>query len=72
MVVAAKRIALITGANKGIGKEIIRKLGNAADVTSILGCRNINLGETAQQELQRAGCCDILNLLMKRGITNQF
>jgi NAD(P)-dependent dehydrogenase (short-subunit alcohol dehydrogenase family) len=49
-----KRIALITGANKGIGVEIARQLGRA-EVTVLLGSRNIERGHAAASMLQKEG-----------------
>jgi hypothetical protein len=45
------KVALITGSNKGIGKEIARKLAATPDMTVILGCRNLELGAAAAKEL---------------------
>lgn len=49
-----KRVALITGSNKGIGKEIARKL-SASGVHIILGCRDEVLGLKAAAELREEG-----------------
>jgi carbonyl reductase 1 len=43
-----RRIALVTGANKGIGKEIAKKLANDASIVPILACRT-NGKETAAE-----------------------
>ncbi|MBD0344347.1 MAG: SDR family oxidoreductase [Coleofasciculus sp. Co-bin14] len=45
------RIALITGANKGIGLEIARQLGTQG-ITVLLGVRDENRGREAAQKLQ--------------------
>ena len=44
----APQIALVTGGNKGIGKEIVRKLAAMPGMsTVVLGCRSEQLGEAA-------------------------
>ena len=53
-----KRVVLVSGANKGIGKEIARSIGMLPDHTVVLGCRDVELGEAAAAEL-RAGGCDV-------------
>ena len=50
----SKSTALITGANKGIGFAIARKLGER-DFSVWLGCRNQDRGEKAVAELREAG-----------------
>jgi NAD(P)-dependent dehydrogenase (short-subunit alcohol dehydrogenase family) len=48
------KIALITGANKGIGYELARQLGNEG-VTVLVGARNAKLGEAAAARLKADG-----------------
>jgi NAD(P)-dependent dehydrogenase (short-subunit alcohol dehydrogenase family) len=48
---SSKRIALVTGANKGIGFEIARRLGQAG-LTVLLGARDAALGEAAARLLR--------------------
>jgi NAD(P)-dependent dehydrogenase (short-subunit alcohol dehydrogenase family) len=48
------RIALLTGANKGIGLEIARQLARAG-VTVFLGARDLGRGEAAAKELRCEG-----------------
>lgn len=49
-----KRIALVTGANKGIGKEIARQLAKR-DVHVIMGARDRKRGQAAVDELSKEG-----------------
>jgi NAD(P)-dependent dehydrogenase (short-subunit alcohol dehydrogenase family) len=48
------KVALITGANKGIGLETARQLG-ALGITVLVGARDLKKGETAAAELKREG-----------------
>jgi NAD(P)-dependent dehydrogenase (short-subunit alcohol dehydrogenase family) len=50
----AKKVALITGANKGLGFEMARQLAQAG-VTVILAARDSQKGEAAAQKLQGEG-----------------
>jgi len=49
-----KRIALITGANKGIGLETARQLGKQ-DVTVLIGARGAGKGKAAVEKLRKEG-----------------
>lgn len=49
-----KRTALVTGANKGIGREIARQLGKTG-FTVWLGCRDEGRGRKAEEELRAEG-----------------
>ena len=49
-----KKIALITGANKGIGLETARQLGKK-DITVLVGARDSNKGKIAAEELRKDG-----------------
>lgn len=54
----AKRIALVTGANKGIGLEISRNLSGAG-CTVLLGARNAERGRQAVGALEESGLSDV-------------
>jgi NAD(P)-dependent dehydrogenase (short-subunit alcohol dehydrogenase family) len=45
------RVALVTGANKGIGKEIVRKLA-ASGYTVLLGARDRSRGDAAAADIE--------------------
>ena len=49
-----KKIALITGANKGIGLETARQLGKLG-ITVVVGARDLAKGEAAVAELKKDG-----------------
>ena len=55
---AAKKVALVTGANKGIGFEISRNLASAG-CTVLLGARDVGRGQQAVQQLALAGLDDV-------------
>ena len=49
-----ERIALVTGANKGIGYEVARQLGKRG-ITILVGARNETLGSEAAEQLKAEG-----------------
>ena len=51
---SSKRIALITGANRGIGLEVSRQMGKMG-YTLVLGCRSEARGRSAQETLRAEG-----------------
>jgi NAD(P)-dependent dehydrogenase (short-subunit alcohol dehydrogenase family) len=51
---ATKKVALITGANKGIGLETARQLG-ALGITVLVGARDLKKGEAAAAQLRKEG-----------------
>lgn len=51
---SSKRVALVTGANKGLGKEIARQLG-LAGFTVVVTSRDEAAGSRAVEELRAAG-----------------
>ena len=55
MVTKNGKVALVTGANKGLGKEIGRQLG-ALGYTVVLAARDEQAGDAAASELLAAGC----------------
>jgi NAD(P)-dependent dehydrogenase (short-subunit alcohol dehydrogenase family) len=48
------KVILVTGANKGIGKEIVRQLAQPGNVV-LLGSRDMARGESAAKDLQTSG-----------------
>ena len=51
---SSNKIALITGANKGIGYEVARQLGKQG-CTVLIGARDAKLGEEAAAKLKKEG-----------------
>src|SRR5689334_4459308 len=51
---STKKIALITGANKGLGLEISRQLGRQG-FTVLLGARDKKRGQAATEQLKSEG-----------------
>jgi carbonyl reductase 1 len=70
-----KKIAVITGANKGIGKEIARRMGTEPDFTALIACRNVELGRAAADELIAYGIkedcpCEVVALPVALDLTD--
>ncbi|MEI9973529.1 MAG: SDR family NAD(P)-dependent oxidoreductase [Ignavibacteriota bacterium] len=57
---ANAQIAIVTGANKGIGKAIVRGLAREG-FTVFLGARDSMRGETAARELELRVTCALSN-----------
>uniref|UniRef100_A0A2N9ER37 Uncharacterized protein n=1 Tax=Fagus sylvatica TaxID=28930 RepID=A0A2N9ER37_FAGSY len=53
-----KRIAIVTGANKGIGFEICKQLASNG-VRVVLTARDVRRGNEAVEKLKAAGCSDV-------------
>jgi len=51
-----KQLAVVTGGNKGIGKEIARQLCKNGGCQTIIACRNLESAADAVKELQQEGC----------------
>ncbi|XP_064399511.1 carbonyl reductase [NADPH] 3-like isoform X2 [Halichondria panicea] len=49
------RVALVTGANQGIGLEIVRQLCRKFEGTVLLAARNVDKGQSAVMELMSEG-----------------
>jgi NAD(P)-dependent dehydrogenase (short-subunit alcohol dehydrogenase family) len=64
---STKKVALITGANKGLGLEMARQLGQAG-VTVVLAARDPAKGETAAATLRNDG---LDAQFLKLDVTNQ-
>ena len=67
-----KKIALVTGGNKGIGKEIARRIGTEPDFSVILASRDVTLGQAAADDLKSNGEyeCDVLALPVPLDLTD--
>jgi NAD(P)-dependent dehydrogenase (short-subunit alcohol dehydrogenase family) len=63
----AKKVALITGANKGLGLEMAQQLGKA-EVTVLMGARDPQKGEAAAEAVRKEG---IDARFLKLDVTNR-
>jgi carbonyl reductase 1 len=60
------------GGNKGIGKEIARRIGMDPEFTAIIACRNIELGQAAAEDLRTNSEyeCDVIALPISMDLTD--
>jgi NAD(P)-dependent dehydrogenase (short-subunit alcohol dehydrogenase family) len=65
--VSHKRIALVTGANQGVGKQVAKELV-ANGVTVLVGSRNFERGETAANEIGEAAIAIQLDVTSQTSI----
>lgn len=66
------KIALITGGNKGIGKEIASRIGTEAGFTAIIASRDVALGQKAADDLKNGSEyeCDVVALPVPLDLTD--
>lgn len=50
-----QRVAVVTGAEQGLGREIARQLGAQADITTVVTARDIALAQAVVAEIEAAG-----------------
>jgi NAD(P)-dependent dehydrogenase (short-subunit alcohol dehydrogenase family) len=55
LIQAAQRVAVVTGANRGIGREVVRQLAVDHGFVVVLGSRDRARGEQAARDLDRSG-----------------
>lgn len=72
------KIALVSGGNKGIGKEIVRRLGSDPDITCLIACQDVELGEKAAADLRSSDVtedgvttCDAIALPIPFDLTDE-
>uniref|UniRef100_A0A914CW33 Uncharacterized protein n=1 Tax=Acrobeloides nanus TaxID=290746 RepID=A0A914CW33_9BILA len=65
------KVAIVTGANCGIGKQIVRELVLRGAKVYIM-CRNVELGKEAVRDLFSRYGCDSTRMIVKYGDLNDF
>jgi len=60
------KVAIVTGANSGIGKELVREL-SLRYVKVYMLCRSVTKGKSAAQDLFSRYGCDITKMIVKYG-----
>src|SRR5689334_4257504 len=72
-----KKVAFITGANRGLGLETARELGRQG-ITVVLGARDLKKGQAAAAKLRSEGIsaeairCDVVNPDDRRAAFDYF
>lgn len=67
-----QRIALVTGANRGIGKEVARQLARDHGLKVLVGARDLDKGRAASQQIGHGAEAIQLDVSDPASVTTAF